>query len=154
MTPQSPDEALHFEPDDRGNPRNWPLWRKWSIVLVLIPVDLSVSWGASCISPVEMEFAKEFGVSSVVATLGLSMSVLGLAVGPMALAPLSEYFGRSPIYIGSWAIYLLFIAGTALVHDLGGFLAMRFLSAVFSSMTICECCLSSSMSFLALCVTA
>lgn len=54
----------------------------------------------------------------------------------MSLAPLSEYFGRSPIYIVSYGIYLLFLLGTALVQNLGGFLVLRFLSGAFASVTI------------------
>ena len=83
-------ELVAFQPGDKSNPRNWPLWRKWSIVGVIIPIDLSVSWAASGFSPASMRFQKEFGISSEVATLGLSLYVIGLALGPMTLAPLSE----------------------------------------------------------------
>lgn len=37
-----------------------------------------------------IEMEKTFGVSAEVGTLGLSLYVLGLALGPMGLAPLSE----------------------------------------------------------------
>ena len=129
-------ELVTFPPGDQANPRNWPLWRKWSIVAVIVPVDLTISWGASCFSPGAPKFEKDFGVSHQVGTLGLSMFVLGLAFGPMTLAPLSEYYGRSPVYIISYAIYLLLIVGTALVQNVGGFLALRALSAFFASVTI------------------
>ncbi|KAE8448794.1 hypothetical protein EG329_008796 [Mollisiaceae sp. DMI_Dod_QoI] len=83
-----------------------------------------------------MEMEKMFGVSAEVGTLGLSLYVLGLALGPMTLAPLSEYLGRSPIYIVSYGIYLLFLVGTALVKNLGGFLVLRILSGMFAAVTI------------------
>ena len=101
-----------------------------------MPVDLTVSWAASGISPASKQVAKDFHVSSEVATLGLSIYVLGLAVGPMTLAPLSERYGRSPLYIIPYGIFLLFIVGTALVKDIGGFLVLRLLSGLFCSMTI------------------
>ena len=129
-------DLVTFASNDSGNPRNWPAWRKWSIIAVIIPIDLSVSWGASGFSPAEMKFQEDFGLSTEVATLGLSLAVLGLAFGPMTLAPLSEYYGRSPIYIFSYGIYLLLLAGTASVQDLGGFLILRLLSGLFSSVTI------------------
>lgn len=53
-------------------------------------MDLSVSWGASGYSPATKKFIEDFGVSEEVGTLGLSLYVLGLAFGPMTLAPLSE----------------------------------------------------------------
>lgn len=42
-----------------------------------------------------------FDVSSEVGTVGLSMYILGFAVGPLMLAPMSEYFGRNPVYVFS-----------------------------------------------------
>lgn len=83
-------EIVTFTSGDAANPRNWPLWRKWTIVGVIIPIDLTVSWAASGFSPASTKFQKDFGVSTEVGTLGLSMYVLGLALGPMTLAPLSE----------------------------------------------------------------
>ena len=129
-------ELVTFPPGDKSNPRNWPLWRKWSIVGVIIPIDLTVSWAASGFSPASVKFQKDFGVSTEVATLGLSMYVLALAFGPMTLAPLSEYYGRSPIYILSYGMFLPFLVGTALVQNLAGFLVLRFISGLFSSVTI------------------
>jgi hypothetical protein len=41
-----------------------------------------------------MEMERTFGARREVATLGLSLYVLGLAVGPMTLAPLSEVYFR------------------------------------------------------------
>lgn len=64
--------------------------------------------------------------------VGLSMYVLGLAFGLMTLAPLSECFGKSPICIISYGVFLFFILGTALVQDVGGFLVLRILSGAFS----------------------
>lgn len=126
----------HFAAEDPENPRNWPAWRKWLMVAVITPIDLSVSWGASGYSPAAGSFRDEFGVSETVATLGLSLYILGLAFGPMSLAPLSEFFGRSVIYVGSYAVFLVFLAGTALVRNVAGFMVLRFLSGLFAAVTI------------------
>ena len=84
-------ELVTFPPGDPENPRNWPAWRKWSIVIVIIVIDLTASFTASGFSPAAKKFAKDFGVTDLVGTLGLSLCVLGFALGPMTLAPLSEY---------------------------------------------------------------
>lgn len=39
--------VVAFLQDDPEDPRNWPLLRKWLMVAAIIPIDLSVSWGAS-----------------------------------------------------------------------------------------------------------
>ncbi|MBA7495541.1 hypothetical protein ES702_06128 [subsurface metagenome] len=128
--------VVTFPPGDQEDPRNWSTFRKWSIVTAITLVDLSVSWGASGYSPASSKFADDFGVSSEVATLGLSLYVLGLALGPMTLAPLSEYYGRTLLYVVPYGIFLLFLMGTALVQNLGGFLVLRILSGMFASVTI------------------
>ncbi|KAF2829971.1 MFS general substrate transporter [Ophiobolus disseminans] len=128
--------VVAFGPDDADDPRNWPPLRKWLMVAAIIPIDLSVSWGASGFSPVAYDFAKDMGVSGHVATLGLSMYVLGLAFGPMTLAPLSEYYGRRPVYIVSYGIFLLLLLATSYVERLAPFLVIRLFSGYFSSTTI------------------
>ena len=101
-----------------------------------MPIDLSVSWAASGYSPAEKGMEMTFGVSAEVGRLGLSLYVLGLALGPMTLALLSEYFGRSPVYIISYGIFLLCLVGSAFVEDFGGFLVLRILSGMFAGVTI------------------
>jgi MFS family permease len=126
----------HFATGDTENPRNWPSWRKWLLVAVITPIDLSVSWGASGFSPATASFQAEFGLSETVATLGLSLYIFGLALGPMSLAPLSEFFGRSVIYIGSYAVFLVLLAATALAQHVAAFMVLRFFSGLFAAVTI------------------
>ena len=38
---------VEFAPNDTGNPRNWPRWKKYSVIAPLLLVDLTVSFGAS-----------------------------------------------------------------------------------------------------------
>ena len=125
-----------FEPNDPANPRNFPAWRKWTIVASVGLLDATVSFGASGYSPAAVSFIEEFNAGHVVGQLGLSLYVLGLAFGPMFIAPLSEYYGRTALYLIPYGTYLVFLAGTALVHSLGGFLVLRFLSGTFASVTI------------------
>ncbi|KAF2256918.1 polyamine transporter [Trematosphaeria pertusa] len=128
--------VVAFAPGDVEDPRNWPRVRKWLMIAAIMPIDLSVSWGASGFSPAAADFAKDMKVSHQIATLGLSMYVLGLAFGPMSLAPLSEYFGRRPVYVFSYGIFLLLLLGTTFVENLGAFLVLRLFSGYFSSVTI------------------
>jgi len=130
------DNDAKFPLNDPDNPRNWPSWRKWLTVLAIIPVDLSVSWGASGFSPATHDFSRHFGVSTTVATLGLSLYILGLGVGPMSLAPLSEFFGRSVVYNVSYAVFLVLLAVTALCDDLVVFMVLRFASGLFACVTV------------------
>lgn len=87
---ESNEESLEFQQGDQANPRNWSSFQKWKIIIPITLIDLTVSWAASGYSPATKNFIEDFGVSEEVGTLGLSLYVLGLAFGPMTLAPLSE----------------------------------------------------------------
>lgn len=75
-----------------------------------------------------MEIQKEFHVSAEITTLALSLYVLGFAVGPVLLAPLSEYFGRQPVYVVSWFTLFLFQLPVALAPNIGTILVCRFIA--------------------------
>ncbi|POS72548.1 major facilitator superfamily transporter [Diaporthe helianthi] len=128
--------VVHFSSGDPEDPRNWSRSKKWLMIGPILLIDLSVSWGASGFSPASKKFAEDFGLPPGLGTLGLSAYVLGLAFGPMTLAPLSEYYGRRPVYIYSYFVYLCLLALSALAPTLVVFLPVRLLSGYFASVTI------------------
>lgn len=65
-----------------------------------------------------METQKEFHSSAEITTLALSLYVLGFAIGPVLLAPLSEYFGRQPVYVVSWFTLFIFQFPVALAPNI------------------------------------
>lgn len=67
----------------------------------------------------------EFGSSRIVATLGLSTFVLGIAFGPM-WSPLSEFFGRRPIYLVSFALFVIWLIPSAVAQNIETMLIARF----------------------------
>ncbi len=75
----------------------------------------------------------EFSTSKEVVTLGLSLYVLGLGLGPMLLAPLSEFFGRRPIYLTSWAGFVIWLIPCAVARNMQTMLVARFFSGMCGS---------------------
>jgi hypothetical protein len=76
--------------DDPHSRRSISTARKWMIVVIVSTTSLSVSCTGSIYAETYPQLMKEFGRSEEVAMLGLSMFVVGLALSPMILAPLSE----------------------------------------------------------------
>lgn len=70
----------------------------------------------------------EFGNTRIISTLGLSLFVLGMSFGPAFFSPLSEFYGRRPIYLVAWTMYLIFIIPQAVSKNIGAILAGRFLT--------------------------
>ncbi|KAJ0160849.1 putative drug/proton antiporter YHK8 [Colletotrichum tanaceti] len=75
----------------------------------------------------------EFGNSRIVGTLGLSVFVLGISLGPMFLSPLSEFYGRRPIYIVSWSMYVIWIIPSAVAKNIATMIVARFLDGLSGS---------------------
>lgn len=74
-------------------------------------------------------FLVEFHVtSSTLSQLAITIYVLGLALGPMVLSPLSEAYGRLPIYHFSNLLFLIFVIGCAVSNTLAQFMVFRFIS--------------------------
>ena len=78
---------------------------------------------------------EEFGVSSQVASLGLSMYVLAYGMGPLLFSPLSEIpsIGRNPPYVATFAIFVILLVPAALSSNVAGFMVLRFLTGFFGS---------------------
>lgn len=58
---------------------------------------------------------------------------LGFASGPMLLAPLSEFFGRRPVYIVSFGLSAIFQLPIALAPNIATVMVCRFLCGFFGS---------------------
>ncbi len=67
------------------------------------------------------------------ATFVVSIFVLGFAVGPLVVAPLSETYGRQPVYIISMFFFVICQLACALSTNLGMLLAFRFLAGCAGS---------------------
>ena len=126
-------DSAKLRHDDVENPWNWSHSRRCSIIAVLILADLSSSWAATGFAPGADDFVEDFEAARFTATLGVCFFVLGLALGPLIFAPLSEHYGRSPTYIVSYGIFLCFILTTPLMEHLDTFFALRALSGFFAS---------------------
>uniref|UniRef100_A0A0W0G5L8 Putative MFS polyamine transporter n=1 Tax=Moniliophthora roreri TaxID=221103 RepID=A0A0W0G5L8_MONRR len=83
-------------PDDPANPKNWKNSRKWAATLIVACFTFISPVASSMIAPATDNVAKEFNVTSkVILNMITSMFILGFAVGPLVIGPLSEVFGRS-----------------------------------------------------------
>jgi len=74
--------------------------------------------------------------NETVAILGLTTYLLGLAVGAVICAPLSEMFGRRPVYLVSLSIFFVLIMPCALAKNIATILAVRFIAAIAGCSTI------------------
>lgn len=79
---------------------------------------------------------EEFGVSSTVAILPLSLYVFALGVGPVVGGPLSETVGRYPVYIGTVVLGSLFTLGVGFSKTIAAICVLRFLAGFCFASTL------------------
>ncbi|GAA5839145.1 hypothetical protein JCM3766R1_002270 [Sporobolomyces carnicolor] len=113
-------------PDDPDSPLNMSLLRRWMCVIIVSSCGFCVTSASSMIAFTYPQVEREFEVSQEVATLGLSLFVLALGLFPLLVAPLSQWYGRSPIYIVGFTCFLAFQGGVAASQNIQTLLICRF----------------------------
>jgi multidrug resistance protein len=77
---------------------------------------------------------REFrSTNSSLASFVVSVYILGYAVGPLFMAPLSELYGRLPVYHVSNALFVVFTIACAVSSNLGMLVAFRSLDGCVGS---------------------
>ncbi|KAK6954976.1 hypothetical protein Daesc_002606 [Daldinia eschscholtzii] len=107
---KDPFEVAWDGDDDPLCPRSMATARKWLAVI-------TVGMGSLCVT----------------CTLGLSLFVLGIALGPLLMSPLSEFIGRRPIYLASWAMFLIWLIPSAVARNIATILVARFIDGFAGS---------------------
>ncbi|KAK0637700.1 Efflux pump rdc3 [Lasiodiplodia hormozganensis] len=100
---QSPDEDDSLVwwdgPDDPANPQNWSTRKKWLNIGLCSAITFVTPLASSMFAPGVPEVLETFNASSrLLSSFVVSVFVLGFAIGPLIIAPLSEIYGRVPLY--------------------------------------------------------
>jgi MFS family permease len=123
-------EFLHNDP---RNPRNFPIFGKWFITIFVAVATLGVTFDSSAYTGGIGKIIQQFGVSQEVATLGVSLFVLGFAIGPLLWAPLSELYGRQIVFIATYGALTVLCAGAAGSQNIQTLITLRAFAGAFGS---------------------
>ncbi|RYP65998.1 hypothetical protein DL769_006164 [Monosporascus sp. CRB-8-3] len=127
--------VVEFQKDDPGNPMNWSQFRKWFITTIVTLSVFAVTFTSSAYSSPN-DVIRDFNISTEVFVVGVSLFVLGFAIGP-ALYKLticflkSELYGRQILWITSHVAMVVFIGGSAGSRNITTLLVLRFFGGTF-----------------------
>ncbi|KAK5112729.1 hypothetical protein LTR62_003827 [Meristemomyces frigidus] len=128
-TANDPDFEVDFVENDPDDPQQWSLWYKSLILFIM-------SYGTTCVVLYSTSYTSAipglqsaFGISDLLGVVGVTTYLFGMATGAVILAPLSEMFGRRPIYIVALGLFVLFVIPTAVAKNIETILVTRFFGA-------------------------
>ncbi|KPM36018.1 putative MFS-type transporter [Neonectria ditissima] len=131
-TDQSP-FLVEFVQGDPQDPMAFSRSRKWTITLLQAIATLAATFVSSAYSGGVREVIRGFEISKEVATLGISLFVLGFAVGPLIWAPLSELYGRQRIFFVTYLALTAFNAEAAGAPTITALVTLRFFAGAFGA---------------------
>ncbi|EAW12568.1 MFS transporter [Aspergillus clavatus NRRL 1] len=120
-------------PNDPRNPLEFRMSMRWLYTIVMAWATLAVSLVSSAYTGGIEQIMEDFHVGSEVATLGVSLFVLGFAIGPLFFAPMSELWGRQHLFIISYCGLTIFNAAGAGAKNIESLIIFRFLAGAFGS---------------------
>ena len=122
---------VDFEENDPDRPLNWSSRKRWYCGLLVGLQTLAVYIGSAIYTPAIPGVMEHFNCSRVAATAGLTLFVSAYGIAPMLLSPLQELpsWGRNPVYIVGFAIFLILQIPCILAPNLAVLLVFRFLSS-------------------------
>ncbi|KAL4737006.1 major facilitator superfamily domain-containing protein [Aspergillus similis] len=115
-----------------ADPYNWPLWKK-VINLVLVAFHACMSTFTASIIPAYEDISIDLGVSMQRASYLTSLQIAVLGGAPLFWKPLSNRYGRRPIFLLSTILSLVCNIGCAKSPDYASMAACRALTAFFIS---------------------
>jgi hypothetical protein len=119
-------------PNDPENPMNWKASKKWGMVVLISAITFLTPLASSQFAPGVPEVMQEFhSTSELLEGFMVSVYVLGFAFGPLIIAPLSEMYGRLPLYHICNLLFIIFTLAAAVASNIGQFTVFRFFMGCF-----------------------
>ena len=131
--PEDDTNVVDFDgPEDPENPMNWKASKKWGMVGLISAITFLTPLASSEFAPGVPEVMKEFhSTNNMLEGFMVSVYVLGFAFGPLIIAPLSEMYGRLPLYHTCNLFFIVFTIAAAVATNMGMFIVFRFLMGCF-----------------------
>ncbi|OOF91783.1 hypothetical protein ASPCADRAFT_210761 [Aspergillus carbonarius ITEM 5010] len=125
--------VVEWIPNDPRNPMLFNQKLKWVYTIVAAFATFGVSMASSAYAGSIDQVIEHFNISTEVATLGVSLFVLGFAIGPLFWAPLSELVGRQLVFFVSYMGLSVFSAGATGSKNSWTLIILRFFAGSFGS---------------------
>ncbi|KZF20969.1 MFS general substrate transporter [Xylona heveae TC161] len=133
-TPLLRNEHVSSQLREWDDPRKWSAVRKWTLAILVSNYAVMGPVSASMVVTSIKEISADLNLHSEVASqLLVGIFVLGLSLGPLFMAPLSEVYGRCRVLNTGHALFLVVNILSALETNGKRFLLLRFFGGFVGS---------------------
>ncbi|KAG1466605.1 hypothetical protein G6F56_004657 [Rhizopus delemar] len=127
---------VNWETNDPDCPYNWSTFYRYLHTMAVALLVVSAAFGSSVITGRLNGVVESFGCTEEVAILQVSLMVFGFMIGPLLWSPVSEIWGRKPVYVVALALYTIFNIPCAVAKNIETVLVARFFSGFFASVSL------------------
>ncbi|KAK9471052.1 major facilitator superfamily domain-containing protein [Dipodascopsis tothii] len=117
--------------DDPVCPLNWPFKKKAYTTMVYAFCTFGPQYSSSVFGEASTDVMRVFGVSYEVSVIAITLFLLGVGLGPMLFAPVSEVFGRKIGVLIPFFISAFFAFGCGAALNVETVMLMRFFQGLF-----------------------
>lgn len=124
--PSGPNVVDWDSSDDAAKALNWPGKKKFRNIAVISSITFLTPLASSMFAPAIPELLPEFhSTNQTIASFVVSVYVLGYAIGPLIIAPLSELYGRLVVYHCCNVLFIIFTIACAVAPNMGSLVFFR-----------------------------
>lgn len=125
-------ELVDFDkPFNLADPLHWPQGKKLAIVINISLLSAVGQMASSMVAPAVEQIITEFRTTSLLlATLVVSVFMIGMAIGLLLTSGISEVYGRCVVIHVTNVLFVVFGVATAVSQSLGQLIGFRLLQGV------------------------
>ncbi|KAH6856338.1 efflux pump antibiotic resistance protein [Chaetomium sp. MPI-CAGE-AT-0009] len=116
--------------DTIRDPKSFSWLRKWLMTVIVSCCSLCATCTSSIYASTYRGMEADFHSSDLVATSGITVFLIGTALSSTFVAPLSELYGRRPIYVVSYLFFIIWFIPSAVATNIETVLIGRLFNGV------------------------
>lgn len=124
---------IDWLPDDPENPFNWPKLRKWALVSVCFLFTACTAFNGCGYPSGSYQASLDLNTTQLTYLAGNTVFLFAVAITPLMLAPLSEVYGRSPIYLTAVGVFTVLYIPQALAKNITTIIVVRWFQGMAAS---------------------
>lgn len=134
--PVHPEYFLSIEEESEKHPYKWSKWKRGYVVLLYALTSFGTQISTSMFGQSIGDIGERFNISRPVAMLLTTVFMLGMALGPMFIAPVTEKYGRKVGILTPYTVSAVICLASYPVNSLPAVMVLRFFGGFFSSAPI------------------